>query len=188
MRERPPHLCRYALIFHDSPTTSQPWSRFWAGLASEAETINASGSADLPVLRDRRAPRYRRLPAAGQRDPAQAFAGLAFTSTPAKGLIDTPVLSHPKLPRVATHDEKWMPGIKGVAPEPWAFLARALDEIAARGGRRTAILTEVGDPHDYLALVLPWAAQRGLEVPRKWVQQAHPALGPMGGAGHRDAV
>jgi DNA-binding transcriptional regulator YhcF (GntR family) len=170
---RPPHLSRYALIFRNTPEASQPWSRFWSGLASEAERMNAQGKREISIFYGidghRDTDSYRRLVSEIRRE---RFAGLAFSTTPAAELIGTPVLSHPNLPRVACHDEKWMPGVKGIGTETWAFLTRAMDEVVARGRRRVAILTEVHRPGEYLEVALPFAAARGIDLPWTWVQQA----------------
>jgi DNA-binding LacI/PurR family transcriptional regulator len=172
VRPRPPHLCHYGLVFAESPDSGRPWSRFWAGLSNEARTINERGERQISIFYGidghRDAEGYRQLVSEVRR---QRFAGLTFTSTPSRGLVGTPILSQQNMPRVAMHEEKWMPGIKGVSPDPWSVLVRAFDEAAARGRKRIALLTTNRGPHDFLHVATSLAEARGLDLRRTWVQQ-----------------
>jgi hypothetical protein len=88
VRPRPPHLCRYALIFHETPEFVQRWSRFWSGLVTEAGLINERGTRQVPIFYGidghRDTEDYQRLVADIRRD---RFAGLVFTTVPATGLL-----------------------------------------------------------------------------------------------------
>ena len=148
--EHPPHLHRYAIIFHNHPQDG--WSRFYEAIRVAAETMERddprrrfslcyeiNGHADVEdyqtLLTELR---------------SQRLAGLIFTSPP-YSLVDTPLLADDGVPRVAVahneaipHDPRFLyDRLPLCFPDSEHFLLRALDLAAASGPspRRVAIMT-----------------------------------------------
>jgi len=106
------------------------------------------------------------------------LAGVIFAGNPVdvEGL---PVLEEPGVARVTIVAPKAPLPVPFVGPDVAAFCGKALDALAAAGRRRVAVITlaHAGDSGPWLNQLFEFAAARGLQIQRAWVQAA-PLLAP----------
>ena len=107
------------------------------------------------------------------------LAGVIFANNPfdVEGL---PVLEEPGVARVTIIAPKAPLPVPFVGPDVASFCGKALDELAAAGRRRVAVITlahQVEESGPWLAKLFEMAAARGLQMQRAWVQAA-PLLAP----------
>ena len=158
----PPHLCRYALVFHHA-LQDRGWTRFWTALRDEAALLSCPPECDIRVF----------FGIDGHLDTydygvlekdvrAKRLAGIIFTSNPI-GLEKTPLLLDKTLPRVA---------ISSGASSLWEtvnldlnrFIDRALDDLFAQGRRNVAIITPCLPDSPYGQHIFRAVAERGMTL------------------------
>jgi DNA-binding LacI/PurR family transcriptional regulator len=163
----PPHLTRYRLVFPFGPDA---WGQFWHALEA--------------VARERSNPQNEYLcfyGLAGHRDikeyreivrevETRRVAGLVFVSS-ADELRGTPLLDQPGIPRVAIAGKGYLPGIPKVEVDLQNFMDQAVDNLAARGCTRIALLSAsiAGGMPDLFRRSL---AEHGLKSRPVWEQFA----------------
>lgn len=168
--ERPPHLCRYGLVFVDTPELPQTWTLFHNALANEAISLSRSNGWRIDAYHgvdghvDCDA--YQRL----LDDVREGILGGVIIAAYPSALLSTPLLQDPDLPRVAIMG---VPGIAGI-PRVWVDLEglvdRALDELAATGRRRVAIVLSDGMYRHCPDYYLPALQKRGFPAHPWWIQ------------------
>jgi len=161
----PPHLCHYAITFHEQP--SQPtWQQFWTALHREAIALQQAGSLQLSTFYGihgwKPGSDYQKLIALAAR---HQVAGLIFTSDP-HTLADTPLLAEPGIPRVAVTASNGYEGVTAVDLDLDSYARRISAALAP--GRRVALLTTPTFPNDRLRALLCESAE-GLEMRPEWV-------------------
>ncbi len=170
--ERPPHLHRFALLF---PEPVSRWSRFWHALHREASVLSQGGERELVCFPDTVAHPDNRAFAELLHDVrALRLAGIILASPPG-GLAGTPILAEPRIPCVSIMLGPPLPGLPALYPDMSSFDDRALDEFAAQGHRRIAVLTTPGYANDHLRAGL---VRRGMDGDPRLMQAIDPAGAP----------
>ena len=167
--KRPPHLCRYGLVFPYQDRPERPWSHFWTALAMEATALSTRNGHDMSFFYGNEThldlDAYRQL----ERDVlAHRLAGLIFASKPFY-LTGSPVLDAPGVPRVALMPEPDILGVAAVALQP-VFFERAIEQLLSLGHRQIAVITV---PAQWSA-AMDSIQRHGLDVPPYWVQAMSP--------------
>ena len=143
---QPPHLNRYALIFHADPTELElgGWSRLYATLHNAAMKLQQREGRQFECFYGINGPdtaSYQRLLARAQ---AHQFAGLIFTTHPGR-LVGSPLLAPAGLPRVGLmSDASFAKVLPQVAFDGRGWFEKAFDHLAARGCRRVAFVSQAG--------------------------------------------
>jgi hypothetical protein len=169
--QRPPHLCRYRLVFPVAPDAP---GQFWRALrlAAEARTSPErefaffSGAAGQRGLAD-----YQALV---DEVRTARVAGLIFASS-ADELRGTPLLEQPGIPRVAIAGPDQLPGIPKVTQDLGSFFTRAVQCLHGEGRRRIALLCgnlSPASPTSPLGLFRSALAAAGLRSEARWEQVA----------------
>lgn len=169
--DRPPHLCRYGLVFPFRPAEqTHHWPWFWSALRNEAERVEAEGREQVPSFygdeKDVPGTDFQEL----ARDARQhCLAGLIFAHAPT-----TPALSwlaeQADLPCVAIAHLPLDAPMARVVLDIRSFVDQALDHLLAQGRRRVAILT-TGDWLEVAGTTLQSAlAARDMSIPARWIQ------------------
>jgi DNA-binding LacI/PurR family transcriptional regulator len=155
--DRPPHLCRYALVFANSPAQ---WNRFMQALHHEAQSLSQAGSREVVTYVDVDARRVGSRAHAQLRVDAgaEALAGMILTSAPGD-FGDPDFMRDRAVPRVAISFGLPLPDLPLIHPDMRSFVDEALDFFAARGRRRVAVITVPGFDNHYLQAGL---AARGM--------------------------
>lgn len=142
--ERPPHLCRYALVFIDTPGDPTTWTLYHNAVANEGIRLAKRHDIQLStyhgVLGHVDEADYQRLL---EDVRAGLVGGIIITSYPTP-LLQTPLLKDPHLPRVAMMGLPEIPGIPRVFGDIEGLIDRALDWVKAQGRKRAAIVTSHG--------------------------------------------
>lgn len=165
----PPHLTRYALVLPSHPTrhTAYQWTRFHTALCDEASRLQRENDLQISVHTHVEAhtdtPEFVSLV---NQVRSNRLAGLIFTQV--DDYQNTPLLCEPGVGRVWVEvNSTSSAGVAAVSLERQSFLLRALDDFAAQGRKRLAILQTA--PDDCLGIVEA-AAERGLAVEPYWMQ------------------
>jgi GntR family transcriptional regulator of arabinose operon len=172
VRQQPPHLTNYAVVFFSHPNDPHTWGRFWQAIATEASVIERDSDRKMPRFYDINghadSEDYQKL----LRDvKSERLAGVIFASKPGD-MFDTPYLDLDGLPCVAISAP--LPGMTMPAIEVHGFgvVERAVEYLAGRGRRRIALLAKSSEQsHDsYLDVLLPALERHGASQPPYWRQ------------------
>lgn len=165
----PPHLYRYALAFPTTSANNRSWVRFWTALQNEALALKESGQRDISI--------YEGVSPQGGGVGhellladilAHRLAGVVFASAP-HGLLGTPLLDEPGMPRVAIMSPGPHLAVPQVSTDAHSFFLKALHYLQNRGHRKVAFIVPVG--HDtLLAQLLPQLSTLGLTTREIWMQ------------------
>jgi hypothetical protein len=167
--ERPPHLCRFALVF---PDPVAQWSRFWHALHREASALSQGGEREVVCFPDVAPHPDNRAFLQLQHDVrALRLAGIILASHPGD-LVGSSILAEPRIPCVSIMSGPPLPGLPAIYPDLSSFIDRSLDWLAARGRRRVGVLTTPGYANDRLRAAL---AKRGMGSDPRWFQGVEPA-------------
>lgn len=186
--DHPPHLSRYALVFHSRPQDhSRRWTRFWTAMCNEAMRFQGAGGCQVVVCTGIESYSdnvdFQNLAEEIRRD---RLAGLVFFSG-AHGFEGTPLLGE-GLPRVFVSDDAEPPS--DAPPESAAtsqasrqasqeavvnlnygsFIERALDELKSRGCSRLGVISHRDPAGSFNARVASAARERGFECQKQWLQ------------------
>jgi len=173
--DRPPHLCRYGLVFPFPPTPKNQWSLLYEALLKEAATFGKSRNLEIPLFYD----------VIGHEDPQgqlaelvnsvenHRVAGLIFAASPHL-LAKTPVINAPGISRVAIMDpgEIWT-GISIVYVDWNLFIDRSVEYLSQRGCKRLALISH----HLESTFVDQFArrcAEAGIATGPWWMHPVHP--------------
>jgi DNA-binding LacI/PurR family transcriptional regulator len=167
--ERPPHLCRYALVFPYRDRPERPWPQFWRALAAEAQVLTQSNGHALAFSYGNETQKDREAYESLEADVlAHRLAGLIFASRPFY-LRGSPVLEAPGIPRVAVMSAPEPPNVRAI-DLGGDFLASSLRHLLGLGRRRIAVVTVP----QLLARTTTALSEAGLDAPSYWVQTASP--------------
>jgi len=175
--DHPPHLSRYALVFHPHPEDHpRRWTRFWTAICNEAVRFQGAGARQVVVWAGVESHsdniEFQNLVAEARRE---RLAGLVWFSG-AHGFENTPLMSH-ALPRVFVGDdaeasyEAESASAGAVINLNYAsFIERALDELKARGCSRLGVISHRDPEGEFNARITRSARARGFECLPHWVQ------------------
>lgn len=168
--ERPPHLCRYGLVFIDTPANPDTWTLFHSAVANEGIRLAKSNGLLLTPYHGVDAhldgAEYRRL----LEDVREGtLGGVIFACYPSL-LQQTPLVQDPELPRVAIMGMPAIAGIPRVFGNVEQLVDRALDDLAAQGRRRVAIVASDGMFRHCPGHYLPALRKRGFPADPWWIQ------------------
>jgi len=166
----PPHLCQYALVFEDHPNMAKfPWSRFNEVLQAEAVTISRKDQRrkfrlyyDIQAHMD--AEDMQRLVSDLEND---RLAGVIFASI-APDIATTPLFDRADMARVCLNSAV-DPRLPMVEVDKSGFVTRALDDLAARGCKRIAMLS-AGLFEPYQHFFANEVAKRAMTTYSHWIQ------------------
>ena len=168
--EAPPHLTRYGVLFPKYPESTSYISRFWSALAAESDEITKSGPRTMVSFygmqegisqwgRNRLHHEIR----------THQLAGIIYVYNPGESDAEThKLLERFAVPRIAITHSSVPIAMPAISIDYASFFDGALDEIAARGKERVAIMfpntvdTQFGD-HVRNAL-----SKRGLSTKPYW--------------------
>ncbi|RYX84443.1 GntR family transcriptional regulator [bacterium] len=170
----PPHLTRYALVFPSVPSDSQ-WVRFWTALNNEAISVQRNQGRTLAIYygvsRDHGSNDYLAL----QQDVLDhRVAGIIF-ATPPFGVLNTPVLDEPGIPRISIMAESDEVKLPRITPDINSFFDQAIKFLHERGCRKIAFLNPSGlenTPSQCAELL----AAKGMMTQPFWNQIVHLSL------------
>ncbi|MCC6581016.1 MAG: GntR family transcriptional regulator [Phycisphaeraceae bacterium] len=181
VRPYPPHLCHYALVLPFLPDDeSARWSRYYTALATEAHAMQEEvdrhrpGTMRMTVYQgvDGHSDSEDYL-ALLQRIETQTLAGVILKVSPP--LIDhTPIMTDPRLPRVAIMDRHYVPDLPTVGASPFTLIDRGIEHLASRGRKQLAVLTCSPDPDGIRRHVANRAAMMGMKLSPYAVQHVDP--------------
>ncbi len=174
---RPPHLCRYALVFREFPSDRHfYWTRYLQALAEQAAIASAEGTRTVEVFYGI-SDKQHETPAVGELREAiaaQRLAGVVFIG-------DAGTELHPRT--------AWEAGVPCVvlAHAPLAdmdvvsldgpgFVRRAVESMAERPRRGVAVLAHAGQ-EDVARRITHELDRRGIVTHRRWNQRvdlSHP--------------
>ncbi len=142
--ERPPHLCRYGLVFIDTPGDPTTWTLYHNAIANEGVRLAKRDGIQLStyhgVLGHVDEADYQRL----LEDVREGLVGgIIITSYPSP-LLQTPLLRDPDLPRVAIMGLPEIPGIPRVFGDIEQLIDRSLDWLKAQGRKRVTVIASLG--------------------------------------------
>ncbi len=167
----PPHLFRYGLVCFEGAAEK---NRFFRSLQAEAERYKRPqlrrvvSYLGLDLKNEYES--YERLLADVQ---AERLAGLFFTVPPFK-LADTPILTAPRLPRVAIMSKgPHFPDMPRIAMDNRCFVDKALQYLDGCGCRRPAILGSSAFLQGHLGDLGAALEHHGLHVPDHHLQSVH---------------
>jgi DNA-binding LacI/PurR family transcriptional regulator len=168
--DRPPHLCRYGLVFIDTPGDPTTWTLYHNALANEGVRLAKRDGIQLStyhgVLGHVDEADYRRL----LEDVREGLVGgIIITSYPSP-LLRTPLLQDPDLPRVAIMGLPEIPGIPRVFGDIEGLIDRSLDWLKAQGRKRVAVLASLGMYTHCPDHYLPALRRSGFPAEPCWVQ------------------
>jgi len=168
----PPHLTEYAIVIPSAPWKLMPWSRLYATLLNQAETISeADKRRFVPFFGMEWQTRSRDYPELLERVETGRLAGIIFATNPWR-LIDTPVLEKPGIPRVALMCSPGFPQVAKVCLGG-SFWQKALDYLAARNRKRIALISV--SVSDTLREIQPLLSERGMSTQGNWMMPVSPA-------------
>lgn len=170
VKEEPPHLSRYAVIFPAHPFQGQQWRRFWTAISNEILALAAHEDRDITIYHGvdghTDSVDYQNL----QNDVcAHRLAGLIFAISPER-FLNTPLLDEPGMPRVAITGRTDLSGVQAVALDPHSWIDKALDELAAQGRRRVALIGGGAYLIYQREYFLSALAKRGMTTQPYWMQ------------------
>lgn len=141
--DKPPHLSRYGIVFQKTVNqSSQSFQNFESILLMESMRLSQRGTTDLCVYEGFGSPDA--IPSELESDiRTSRLAGLILTVpwvVTRSPLL--PLLKEHRVPLVGIAERAWLtaPDFPLVSPRHSALLERALDDFAARGRRRVAVL------------------------------------------------
>lgn len=171
VREHPPHLVDYCLIFPHT-VAKMASNRFLFSLYQVAKELEAGGPQRMSIYTNIEYPgesvAYRDLVEQVQ---AHRTAGLVFMSRPV-AFAGTPLLGTDGIPKVAIMGDLACPNVTAV--RIGGYIGTALDWLAERGSTRLALLTVPMMSEPEVSLWMDAARIRGLSLPRHFVQSAAP--------------
>jgi DNA-binding LacI/PurR family transcriptional regulator len=171
----PPHRCHYGLLFPMQQSDSQ-FVRFWTALGNEAQAMCRDQPFTITCYygidgHEEHADHQRLMRDIRNR----RLAGLIHTTTPPKGLVSSPVVTQPGLPRVcvmsASHDH---PSLVPLVLSQESFISQALDYLHSRGRRRVALYTVPGHQGAFYKAFCATVAARGMSTEPQWLQICPP--------------
>ena len=169
----PPHLSHYALSFPFDPERAP--SQFFTALRAEADKCQRPErhlSCFFNVEEHTDVEDYQRLLGLVK---TRRVAGLIFAANPyLLRRQGSPLISEPDLPRVVIEAVPELAGVPSVYPDICGFVLQALDDLAARGRRRAALLI-AGSPGGSWSgklakTFVKGAAARQMTVREHWIQ------------------
>jgi hypothetical protein len=170
--DHPPHLCHYGLVISGALAQRDSWPHYWRALREEAAVLfDTKDPRTLSVycgIEVRDEPHYTRLLKDVQ---SRRLAGLIFATNPYY-LINSPVLTLPRLPRVSVG------GLAGsVVPsvldlDCQSIFDRAIERFAHMGRTRVALLTVPGIEAAHREHFLLQLQRAGLSSRPEWLQAA----------------
>jgi len=167
--ERPPHLCRYALVFPYRDRPERPWPQFWRALAAEAQALTQSNGHALSFCYGNETQQDRDEYDSLEADVlAHRLAGLIFASRPFY-LRGSPVLEAPGIPRVAIMAAPEPPNVRAIDLSG-DLLGYGLRHLFELGRRRIAVVTVPQLQKKTTAAL----REAGFDVPPYWIQAASP--------------
>jgi len=166
--EQPPHLARCALVFQTSPTVPG-WVRFFTALADEAVGMHRINGREVSVFYGAGSPEStaekRRLEADVE---AHRVGGVIFAAYPYQ-FQGSPILEMPGMPRVVISKSGGEFNLPSVGPDADAFMATAVDALAAQGCRRLGCILPART--DWGPKLAALAAARDLTMKPYWCQE-----------------
>ena len=142
--ERPPHLCRYGLVFIDTPGNPATWTLFHSAVANEGIRLAKRHGIQLAAYHGvdghLDGDEYRRL----LDDVREGTLGGIILACYPSMLLQTPLVQDPDLPRVAIMGLPPVAGIPRVFGDVEQLIDRALDFLAAQGRKQVAIVASDG--------------------------------------------
>jgi len=168
---RPPHLCRYALVFREFPSDRHfYWTRYLQALAEQAAIASADGMRTVEVFYGISDEQHEK-PAVGELREAiaaQRLAGVVFVGDPGTEL-------HPRTAReagvpcvVLAHAP--LADMDAVSLDGPGFVRRAVESMAERPCRSVAVLTHAGQ-EDVARRITHELDRRGIVTHRRWTQR-----------------
>jgi len=165
----PPHLCHYAITFHEQPSEPGGWPQFWAGLSHEAISMQQAGDRRLSLFYGvhgwKRQGDFPRLLDLARR---HLLAGIIFTSDP-HHLVGMPLFTEPGIPRVAITPGTY-PGVTSVMLDTESLWGRLADAVCVGSRRRMGLVTTPGYPNAELRAFIEG---RGIEMRPEWMLAVH---------------
>jgi DNA-binding LacI/PurR family transcriptional regulator len=176
--QRPPHLCRYGLVFGAEPSESRG-IRFLAALNDEAQIVGRAGEREIQVFhgvdRHNDSEDFHHLKAQIR---ARRLAGLVFAFVNESVMAEL-LAERPDLPWLSTVTT-------GISADPTivglngrSFMDKALDILASRGRRRIAVLSVTGVDGELADYLQKGMAARGMINHPYW-NQSVAASAPQG--------
>lgn len=169
--DNPPHLSRYGIVFNSHPSDRGGWSTFYNALLTEIRLVQRDTPRKLVVyqgleLAERHEERERLI----EEVRTHQLAGLIFVFAP-HSFIDTPILTEPRMARVAIMAESKY-GIPAMAFDgQWAKVIRHFKE---RGKKRLAMLTSTTIPMSRREAFMADVRAAGMETRPYWHHGVHP--------------
>lgn len=140
--ERPPHLCRYGLVFTSGPG-EQWWNRYWQALAAEAARIERTQNSQVPLFYHVTSHADDETSARLAREiRSHRLAGIICAGD--SSLCDSPLWGEADVPPIVVLGPRPLSVAKSVALEVDrdSFVRRSLEWMQQQGRKRIAILTE----------------------------------------------
>ena len=164
VRNHPPHLSDYCLIFPFDPVRMAQTQRFLFSLSQIAAALSSQGNQRTAIFYGMEHP----LDSADYHALVDMIeghrtAGLIFLSRPGP-FIGTPLLQEDGIPRVAIMGEPTIPGITAIRLDSYA--EPALDWLAAQRCRRLAMICAPQLPESLLNYWATHARARQMALPR----------------------
>jgi len=168
--EAPPHLTRYGVLFPKYPESTTYISRFWSALAAESEEITRSGPRTMvafhgmqegidPWGRNRLHHEIR----------THQLAGIIYVYNPGESDAEThKLLERFAVPRIAITHSSVPIAMPALSIDYASFFDGALDEIAASGKERVAIMFPNSVDAQFGDSLWNAIAQRGLTTKPYW--------------------
>jgi DNA-binding LacI/PurR family transcriptional regulator/DNA-binding transcriptional regulator YhcF (GntR family) len=169
---RPPHLCRYALVFRDFPSDRHfYWTRYLQMLVEQAAITSADGTRTVEVfygisdkLHETPASEALREAIAAQRLAGVVLVGEAGTD------LHTRTAREAGVPCVVLADDTRV-DMDVVMVDNAGFISRAVEAMAETARRGVAVLAH-GDQEDVTQQVTHELDRRGIVTHRRWTQRA----------------
>jgi DNA-binding LacI/PurR family transcriptional regulator len=137
--ERPPHLHRFALVFHSAPAADGTWSRFYRALDAQAHRLRQDG-IDLRcwygAADDEAAPALAELEGLAARG---ALAGIVFAYRPPHVHGPGSPLMAGAVPRAAITSQP-LAGVAAIRLDRESFIDHLVARLRAAGKRRIAVI------------------------------------------------
>ena len=171
---RPPHLCRYGLVFWNDPAAPLgrfSWSRYFQALTQAA--LQFEQETGLRVLQYHGIDHHTDTPDRQRLIEDMAchrVAGVIFANAPFM-LEGSEVLELPGVPRVALEARSETPLVHAVGFDYRDWFCEALDYLSRRGCRRVAMiaLLKPRSEFDY-DWVSGLVGERGMVTAKRWLQ------------------
>ncbi len=168
---RPPHLCRYALVFGDFPSDRHfYWTRYLQMLVEQAAIASADGTRTVEVFYGIIADQHETPVWEELREAiaAQRLAGVVFVGEAGTDL-HTRTAREAGVPCVALADDMRV-DMDVVLVDNAGFVSRAVEAMAETACRGVAMLTH-GQQEDVASQIMQELDRRGIVTHRRWTQR-----------------